>query len=495
MIADNKSLYDTPNGKDVSLGYQAVQDVGRRQASRTTAHNEDRTLKPKMRKRLEETATDQARNYAIAAWMIRRHLDYVSRFAPSVKTGFPDLDKAVKALLREQGKRRNFDVAGKFSRDQAMRFFELHKVLEGDAAFVLLRNGKHQIIEGRMIGKPDDLKDVPKAYRNRINDHGLIVDPNTGELKAACVLRWNDAGDKKVYGRIIKADDLVFDAYYPRVNSSRGVSPLSTSINPIADLYESVEATAIKIKLHALFGVAITRKGTEFGEGGFEHEEDEEYNVPESGAQEVDFSKGAAFVNLDPGEDLKTIESTTPNSQFVDFSSLVIRLAMLSLDIAYTAFDSSKASFSARIADRQEYEFSAGQKRQKNQEVLEELTAWDVRRWAADDSLLGQSIRDAGVDVDHVIRSITWDPIGAPWLDKLKEVLGDERAIALGLDSTPRAARRRGLDAYDILEEEAEFRNAAKAAGVSHVIGVPGQQTVEEKRIIEEAATSAGDDE
>lgn len=489
-------IYGTPRGESVALGYQATEAIGRRQPPRTKAHHEDLVAKPLVRKQLEETATDQVRNYAIAAWIIRRHLDYVSQFVPQVQTTDKDLNLFVKRLLKRMGKRRNFDVAKRFSRDQAMRFFELSKVADGDSMFALIKGGKKQLIEGRMIGMPSDLETIPKRKRKLLEGarHGIIKDPVTEEMKAACILKFDSQGRNKVFGQIIDEANFVFDGYFNRVNTTRGVSPLSTAINLVADLSEVLEATVVKAKIHAMFGVAITRDMTEFDEGGYDPEEDDEDNVPSSGSQEIDFSKGAAILNLDPGEKTQTIESATPNATLMPFSELLIRLAMLSLDIPFTGFDSTKASYSARIADQNEYEYSARQKRIKNQEVLDELTEWDVRNWVDDESTgLAAELDRAGISADELIDSISWEPIGTPWLDKLKEVLGDERAIAIGLESTPRAARRRGVDAYDILEEEAEYQEAARQLGVPRVVGVPGQQTVEEKRTIEDASTSEQD--
>jgi len=470
---------------EVSLEYQAIQSTDRRQAPRTVAHHEDRVLSSFKRKKLTATAQDQARNYSLLAWMIRRHVDYVSQHKPHVRTGHRALDKKVKRLLDYYGRPEQFDIRGRLSRDEAMRLFEMSKVVGGDAAFLELRDGRRQLFEGTSIGKAK--KGLPKKWEPRVRDSGLVLDKRTGAMTHACLLTWNAEGNEQVFGRMVPAKDFIFDAYWPRVSSSRGVSPLSTALNTFADLMEAFELTHLKIKLHTLFGIAVTRDGAEYGEGGegYDGEEDEDDDLPNAAPAGIDLGNGPALFNMEPGEKVEVIESQTPGSQFIDFSRFAARVGLLSLDIPFTAFDAMQSSFSARIADREEYEYSARSKRLKNQQVLNRMTQRDVERWGTDPDILSDDLKEYGVTVEELAQAIQWIPIGMPWMDKLKEVAGDEKAIAIGIESSPRAALRRGVDAYECLEEQAEFLEYAKELGVPITIGAPGQSTVEEKKRVE----------
>ena len=64
-----------------AFGYDAVSSRGRRRAPATRIKSGDATLKDKDRKKLAGTTQDVQRNFAIAAWAIRMHLNYVSSYS------------------------------------------------------------------------------------------------------------------------------------------------------------------------------------------------------------------------------------------------------------------------------------------------------------------------------------------------------------------------------------------------------------------------------
>jgi hypothetical protein len=62
------------------FGYDAVESKNRRQAPTGRLRSEDKELLPHQRRKLTSAARDIHRNFTIAAWAIRKHLDYVSTF-------------------------------------------------------------------------------------------------------------------------------------------------------------------------------------------------------------------------------------------------------------------------------------------------------------------------------------------------------------------------------------------------------------------------------
>ena len=76
--------------------YQAVQDKGRRQAPKSRVYHESEVLTPVKRVKLQATTQDQARNQSLVAWMVRKHLDYVSKFHFSFRT---DKDRLTQLLI------------------------------------------------------------------------------------------------------------------------------------------------------------------------------------------------------------------------------------------------------------------------------------------------------------------------------------------------------------------------------------------------------------
>jgi len=461
--------------KASQFGYYGAENKGRRQAPATRTKSEDIVLRPPKRKKLIATARDHYRNYALMAWAIRRHLDYVSKLSPLVRTSSDDLNNYLESKLKRHGKKRNFDIAGRHSRDSMMRLFEMLKVTDGDCALRKVEFDKFMGIEGDRIRQHEE---------EDTNEHGLVIDSMTGSTEAYAVHNRTGGGGFE-FAELVPADEVAFDGFYSRFDQTRGVSPLAAALNMCTDAHEAFEWTQLKIKFHAILGLQINRETTSEVSDGFPTTEEADYdtdadgNTTDENRYEFDPS-GLTMFDMDPGESVKPIESNTPAQEFTDYSFLMIRLILLALDIPMTAFDSMKASFSARIADREEYEQSAKAKRRKNCEVLEECYEWVLSDWWQEDAELQRLARAAGIlSPEDLNEAIEWTGQATPWLDKLKEVNGDAVAIANGLDSRSRIVKRRhGVTFEDIARELAAEENLADSLGLDLVKGNPGQQTI-----------------
>lgn len=467
------------------FGYNATVDKGRRQAPQTKVRHESLVLPPKKRSKLQATAQDLPRNHSLAAWMVRLHLDYVSRFHISFRTGNEALDKAVNKLFRWHGKPKNFDVAGRFGRDEFMRLFELEKSLSGDAGMIKSEGVKLQAVESDLIAKGQN---APGG--SEINDSGLVVNSVGGvELYAICN-RGKD-GQQVIHDHLEPAENVIFDGYFTRFSSQfRGVSPLSTAINSIQDIAEGCEFNQIKAKMHALFGVAILRDagmdGEYGGAAGATAETDGATHQADGSDKDLN-PRTVNMIDLLPGEDIKTIESGTPSNEFVQGTYLFIQLAMLAFDIPITFFDSRRSSFSARIADLNLYEVSAESKRTKNRYNFQEYSDWVLESFWNDTRFgIAAAAEEAGLDLLDVQESLDWIPAGSPWLDKLKQIMGDKMAIEIGLDNPIDAARRRGGNVFKNIDKIKEVQDYAKLKGVPLTIGSSTGVTLADVAAIED---------
>lgn len=457
------------------LAYQATQDKSRRQSPQTSLKDEGVVLPTSTRKKLVATAQDQARNIATVAWAIRCHLDYVSRFFPQVKTTAPAVNARLEALFAQHGRRSNFDVLKRHSREEMLRLFEATKVIQGDAGLLFTDRWAVQGIEGDRIAKPTD-----KAPAN-VEDDGLALNAD-GAVASYCVCKRDSSGNR-VFDQLAPADFFAFDAYYPlRFDSRRGVSPLAAALNSFQDLTEAQEWTLLKVKLAALFGIAYEKEATEGAPvvDPFTNA-NEDANAGSATVYEhspIEMKDGVAVINGNPGEKVHEIQSQTPNPQLVEWLSMVTRVALLAIDLPFSFFDSKGSSFSGRIADGNMYEESCASKRAKNAEVLDQYSRWIVPHWFADDQQLKAACEAAGVELPDLLDAVAWIPAGMPWLDKLSQVNGDVAAIANCLDSRTRVCRRRGVDFEEIVVEQAREEKLIKAAGLSVTIGVPGAPTI-----------------
>jgi hypothetical protein len=472
------------HGRPVSmLGYHAAQDKGRRQAPQAAIKNEDAQLTSFGKAKLDMTAQDLPRNFELAAWALRLHVAYVSRLMPHVATGSPAVDAVLSRLIARDSKRKAFDVAERHDRDRAMSLFEIANVFYGDAAFIKLDSGKVQGIPGARIARPGFSADTDadsKEKWGRVKDNGLIVDPATGRMMEAAICSWGKNGVGLVFDHYEPAENLIFNGYFTDFDQTRGRSPLAAAINRCTDMMESLEYTALKIKLHSLLGLAF---GSDASSSIIPPSLDgDESTTGERPPYKVELSRGLMVFNLRPGDTVNAIESKVPSSEFVDFTGLSIRLALLAFDIPMTFLDSSKSSFSARIADSNQYEFMCVEKRAKNASVSGEWADWKMETQWADDPDLSAALKTAGLSAEQAASGIGWVGTETPWVDKLAQLKGDQLAIGMCMDSIPRACRRRGVDWKANVDENAEVLKHATKQGWPLMVAQPGQAAAQDAK-------------
>ena len=474
---------------------EAIQSSNRRkqQTSRQKKHL-DLILPQLKRKKAENVSQDLIENHAIVGWAIRRHLDAVTGFYFDVDQRIDDRVKMkVMDLFNWHGKAANFDAARRHSRadrpDHRAGIAEVSKITDGDVLLAKIgstrspRYGSMQLIEGTRITKP---RDVPDSYRDKFTDNGVELDV-WGGVKSFCVCKFNEKGDKLVYDKRVLWDQAIYSGYFDRYAASRGLSPLLSAANQFLDIKDSMEHNLLKIKLHALFGYAITSELLDPGipdglEGtasaGFDTDLYDGDDSRGEMVDEIDFSSGPVSLDLDPGEKIQLIESNTPPESVKDYTELAIRVALLSLDIPFTFFDARHSTFAQVVADRKMYLESIVPKREKNREMFEEYKVWKLNQWYADGQFDGM-----GVEINDLKDAVKVCVKPSAWLDSLKEIQFEERMVALGLKSIPALAKERGIDAYNTLEEQAAFLARAKELDVPIYIGDPGARSERDNEI------------
>jgi capsid protein len=462
-------------GNRYTLGYQAVEDTTRRRQTVKKTSPEISVLTPTKREIASATAREDRRNFTILAWMVLRPLDNVSRFTPTFRlpgdaAEARAVNAKVKQLLAWHSRRRQFDAYGRLGRQEWLRMFEACKVIEGDAGGLKVKGGKLQGIEGDRIKKPSDWgkNPPPDKQKESITDEGIVKDAQ-GQRTGFCVCRRLPPTGMQ-YESIVNESDMVFDGYWPdRFDSDRGVSPLLTALNEGADVRETWEWLVVKAKASAIFGLAFTRTSSDepFPTQGEPNATAPASELAAYSSQVAASIKGRGLINLDldPGDDVKEIQSSTPNPTVIPFTRELIRSVLLALDIPFTFYDSLTASFSARIADRNEYEESCEPKRDKNIGVLDEIYGgWLLPMWYEADMLgFGTALDAAGVTVEEVAAILRWVPAGKPWLDRSGEMSGHILSLTAGVTSTPRICAAYGEDAYEIAQEQREYLERAGA--------------------------------
>lgn len=453
-MADQRSELTPATGYFGGGGYDAVKDTGRRASPKTTLLAADMHLRDQERKKLLATTRDARRNITTAGWMVRRHLDYVASFKFQAKTGDEGLNRSLEEFVQIQSKPENFDAAGRHDRQSFVRLMESSAVVDGDV-WVLKRSGRRvQAIEGDRVRAPKD-EDLPRGSVAQDYIHGVKVDFN-GRVKEVAIHDRQGRGFK--FRTTLPAQFFWQHGYFDRFDQFRGISPLASALNELRDTHEAKDLALAKAKVEQLFALSIYRTAEDPIDVGDEEAEATNY------AEAVNFGRGPQLLDLDPGDRAEFLKSDAPGSQFTNFQDFVVRVALKSLDIPLSFFDSSKVNFYGGRSDVMQYILACKPKRERMKNWHDSWTVW---------SLAG-AIRDGVLDIGR--RSIgelkwNWQPPAIPIWDIAKELKGLGMGVAMGIFNLEDLAGEYGEgDVYDNIAANARVMDAARAANVPIIL-------------------------
>ncbi len=438
--------------------YDGAQDTGRRRQISTVLKTEDEHAPERKRKILSANTRDLARNFEVAAWAIRKHLDFVTSFSFQAKTGDRGFNAELEAFVRRRMDRDYFDAANRHNFRRALRLTEACAVKDGDLFWMKLAGGpgrgKVQAIEGDRVFTPTNLKD-PNQWVN-----GVRLGGDGASLAYAIGDRSRLSKDNS---RIVPARNVCVRSFYERFDQVRGISPLASALNRFRDTYEGFEYALAKAKVAQLFGLKFKRTGETniFGDGAAEPTTDNNGDGVNDGGHEVNLTGGIFNIDLDVDEDAEILESSTPATETVAFLKLMIHVALKSLDIPYSFFDESFTNFYGSRGGLIQYLKSCEDEIDDLQEFADEWALWRLGVAVAD----GELQLPRGKDFSF----LNWEfvPVGVPWWDAAKEVRGQAMAVAAGFTSPQRACREAGTRFEENIDEIAAAKAYAESKGVS----------------------------
>jgi capsid protein len=446
-------------------GYDALEPKGRRKQSPNVVVREDVHLKGGKRRKLQANANDIARNFSIAAWMVRRHLDYVSRFDFHSRTKDRGLNKEIEAMMVEQSLPLNCDRGGRASREKMFRLAEARRVLDGDTGLLLLRDRRVQGLEADLIRNPE----------KQLGPHewieGVQADSAGLALQYCIWARSRGGGPGYEFKRIVPAENFIQYGFFQRYASEqrRGVSPIVAALNPFRDVYEAFEYSLIKAKIQQLFALALVRDPDAQAldqalPGTSADDEEEEVDSAEVKERTIDLTNGPTVLDLDPGEKVELIESKTPSHELREFTQLVIAVGLKALDIPYSFFDESFTNYSGQRGSWMHYERSCLDARDDQIAARRRWTDFQYQSWI----LNGQLKLPRSIDRSDL--KYEWVPLGMPWWKPVEEITGDLMAIASGLASPQRICKERGTgDIEDNIDDLLEVLKYARDRGTEEL--------------------------
>jgi capsid protein len=380
--------------------------------------------------------------------MIRRHLDFVGDFSFHAATKDKAFNDRLARLFGAWSRKNNCDPARRHPLRRLLRIAEASRTLDGDLLWVKLRRGQVQLIRGDRLRNPMGQMNTPE-WR-----HGARVDRNNAAIEWA-VHRRTPFG-QMVFERMVPARNVIHHGYFDDPDQVRGVSPMTSALLPLQDVYENFEHALARMKLSNLLGLQVVHKAQDLDgpdyfarpghddAGAVDLDEEAEDEEDDDGKRyELDFGRGPWVMEMEKGDELKLVESNMPSANFQAFSLDVLLGALKALDLPFSFYREDFTNFFGSRGALQLYRRSARQKQEDNRDVLDELTAWKVRCWIADGSL----VLPLGWTIDDV--AWEWVARGIEWWDKEKEIRGDVLAIQNGLDTPQRICRDHGSGSYE----------------------------------------------
>ena len=439
------------------FGYDAMEDKGRRRAPYALLRSEDDELPRFKRDQGITLGRDIRRNFSIAAWAIRRHLDYVARFRFRSLTGKKDLDKRVTELITWSARPENFDAARRHGLTKYTRLVEASRTVDGDILNVMLGNGRMQAIEGDRIRTPQCYASADRALPPEVlrrMRYGVVLD-DFGAAQAFAINKRGPfytvgpdlqaAPNSFTFERLIAARNCIHVGYFDRFDQVRGISPVLAALNSYRDVYEGFDYALAQAKVAQLFALAIKRNSPAALR-------EAETSEPSDYKQSLDFNRGPVFLDLDAGDIAEFLHSNNPSQNWQAFMNMVIAVALKSLDIPFCFYDESHTNYSGARGSWLMYDQSAEDKADDLRAFLDRWVAWRLGM------LIYYGILELPLAVDAV-RDLRWSWIRKriPWIDPLKEIQAAKLEVDAGFNSTPGIAESMGVDAYEIADQQANY--------------------------------------
>ncbi|MDB5294914.1 MAG: Phage portal protein lambda family [Phycisphaerales bacterium] len=457
-----------PVGAVTRFGYDAVEHRGRRQPPMARTLSEDDELRSMQRRMLGTAAADLQRNFALAAWAIRKHLDYVSTFRFQARTGNPGFDDAVETLVRERSRPAQCDASRRFSLQGLVRLAECLRTVGGDCGWLRREDGRVQLIEHDRIATPYDMAVGTLPPGRTANDlvNGVLIGPSGEPLAYAVNKRLRVTGGM-TFERMVPAEFLHLHGYFTRYDQVRGISPLAAAVNTFRDVYENFDYALARSKIEQLFAFIITRKSAEeFGNveatvtGGTDGQ-------PERTKYDLKPPKGPIAMDLDPGDDAKFLSSANPSDQFQSFTAAMIQVGLKALDLPLSFYDESHTNWVGTRQALMQYEMGAESKREGNRQLCDGWTAWQIALALRD----GRLALPRGIAFNDI--RWQWIPRNIRWTDPLKEVTANIAAVNAGLKSPQLIIQDEGNDAFEMIDQIAEWQKYVRDAGVTLTSTLP----------------------
>ena len=426
----------------VNLGfYEGVKKNFGLSPSVTSTRPADRELMPWDRESAISKVREIQSNFALAAWLVDRHINFMASFKLQSKSPYPEFNAKFERLFKTWKRKRNCDVAEQFSFDEMLQIIERHRVCDGDVMILKRPGGKLQIVEGDRVRDAILEKDPPDQWM-----HGVKCDRNGKVLQYHIAQRLPDGGFEDE--RHIQADHAWLVGYRRNTNQRRGIAPILPAINHLRTLDKTFTHAAAKELLNQELALVTKRENpnaTFFPT--LEDQEKEAERVDQKIAGSL--GEGVKHIRLGLMDTIEIIESKNPSQNTQQFWETMIRLVLLCLKIPYSFYDGSKTNYYGAEGEYNQYFDSCSSDQIPMIEWLTELTEWLLNVWVAEGRI---EIPD-GETLESMVDYLRWANGGMPYFLMFRLVKDAHAAIMLGATTPQKFCTAFGDDFGENVQE------------------------------------------
>ena len=417
-------------------------------------YDEDRVIGPFRLSSLREQCLALRRDNPIVAGTCKRFADHVvgpRGITPQAKTDDADWNQQAEDFWREWEK--ISDYRQRMNMRELQAFAVESRLILGDCGFIELANGQLQPVEAMRIADPD------RKGREDNFVNGVKLSAGGIPLQFAVHARDKNGLVSSSAYELVNREDFIHVASPFRADQVRGIPDMASIVTSVEDVDEMQKLNILKAKKDAAMGHAIV---TEQGAGKLA-------NLGARGTTETDgtttqvYETFRANMNhyLRTGEDIRSLESKTPNAQYVEFCEFSLRVIASALSIPYEflLLDFKGGSFSAsRAALMTTYRtFSMWQ-----QWLIDRFLqrAWN---WRIAKAIKAKDLPPAPVDTRGTSQwwRVTWMTPRYDWIDPKAEGTANESRVRLGSTSVGRISHESGSDIEDVMRDKSgEFVSA-----------------------------------
>ncbi len=448
-------------GERLALGYDAGESMRIRKDlgwGRSTPRDEDAYVKDGSRETIRLKGSDLRRNNPIVAGVCNRLASFTvgTGIIPQARTESAEWNKAAEDYWMQWSKR--CDARGRTTlwglQWQAVSLRPTH----GGIYLELLEDGTVRPIECERIRNPRDPK-LAEAYTD-----GVLVDRMTGRVKSYRVHARDQYG---TFGADHAERDVEAENIIPVVTPSwrpdqvREIPDLAPIVPALTDIGEMNTYTLNTAKVQSMIIGALKKI-----QGGGANIGQRTSGTPTVGQRQTFAVDWGKVMELFAGEDLELKTSPTPNTMHISYMKLQLMLAAAALDMPYEFFtlDFSTADFSRQKAVLLMVNKSIRNwQKWINEAMNQRLWNWIIAK-AMNSGVLPKAptVKNGnGFPVNQWFR-VDWQPPEEAWTDRQESNQADMIEWQMGLGPLTAAAKRRGRDYEDSLNEKARIIKMAE---------------------------------